>query len=123
MSDPDVSSMFSAQVQGIATLGASVVLGVITIYGYFRKLKVDLSQPATTSSYGDATNREVVTWLAKILDAVSATSHSIKAIEDLISARTRQDELDRAYQRGRDESLDRQTSQVAHALRDQPDRP
>ena len=38
---PDVSGVFSSTVQGYATLGASLVLGLITIYGYFRKLTAE----------------------------------------------------------------------------------
>jgi len=109
MAELDVASVFSTQVQGYATLGASIVLGVITIYGYYRKLKVDLNsdaQPAPTPVLlGDAAN--------------VSTAHNVKVMRDLLAARQHQEELDRAYKMGRDAQLDRNVANVAHALKEQ----
>ena len=123
MAELDVASVFSTQVQGYATLGASIVLGVITIYGYYRKLKVDLNsdaQPAPTPVLlGDAAVREIVGWLSRLLDANVSTAHNVKVMRDLLAARQHQEELDRAYKMGRDAQLDRNVADVAHALKDQ----
>jgi len=100
---PDVSGLFSSTVQGYATLGASLALGIITIYGYYRKLKADNAEPAPPSA---DSMKEIVIWLAKIADLLGDQKH--------------QAEIDRAYNKGRDDALDKAALLVAQKLQDKP---
>jgi hypothetical protein len=97
----DVSGVFSPTVQGYATLGASLVLGLITIYGYFRKLKADDAQPAA-----DPTLKEIAA--------------NTKLIAELMGEQKRQADIDRAYNKGRDDALDKAAALVAQRLHDKP---
>jgi len=116
----DVASSFSSTIQGYATLGASLLLGVLTVYGYYRKLNVDLAPPSTTPQIAaDANLKEIALWLSKLLEAGVASAANTKLIAELLSAQQRSDELERAYKKGRDETLDRATALVAQKLNEQ----
>ena len=113
---PDVSGLFSSQVQGYATLGASLALGIITIYGYFRKLKVDTAEPSGLSA--EPSLKEIVMWLSKLLEAGIASAANTKLIAELIGEQKHQAEIDRAYNKGRDDALDKGAENVARKLQE-----
>ena len=113
---PDVSGLFSSTVQGYATLGASLALGIITIYGYFRKLKVDTAEPSGLSA--EPSLKEIVMWLSKLLEAGIASAANTKLIAELIGEQKHQAEIDRAYNKGRDDALDKAAENVARKLQE-----
>ena len=96
-----------------------MLLGVLTVYGYYRKLNVDLAPPSTTPQIAaDANLKEIALWLSKLLEAGVASAANTKLIAELLSAQQRSDELERAYKKGRDETLDRATALVAQKLKE-----
>ena len=114
-------SVFPAAVQAYATVGVSVVLGFVGIYGYYTKLR---GGAATAVASGlDANTRELVDWLSRILAVNTAQAQNLKEIAAMIAARAHVEELDRAYRQGRDETLDRATAKVADKLSHTPSRP
>ncbi len=117
MADPIAdASGFASTVQGYATVGVSIFLGIVGIYGYFKKFRGDDLPPPI--AIVDSNMRELVGWLTKLLEAGARNAESTHSIEEMIKARTRQDEVDRAYQKGRDEALDKAAALVAQKLKD-----
>jgi hypothetical protein len=111
----EIASIFPASVQAYATVVASFILGTITIYGYFRKMKSDL-----IDSHADVSEKsaaDINSYLQQILEVMKENVAHSSEIIDLIKSRVRQEEVDRAYARGRDDSLDSATRKVASELR------
>lgn len=102
--EPVDLSVFPAQVQAYVTVGVSIVLGIVGIYGYYKKFRGD--PPPSYAADASPNTREIVGWLDKLLDANLTVAANTKAILDVVVNRTHQDDIDRAYLRGRHEAED-----------------
>jgi hypothetical protein len=105
----DIVDVFPASMQAYATVGVSIILGIVGIFGYYKRFRGETQHP-------DVISREVCEWLSKILEVCRSQYSSMKAIEEILISRMHQDEIERAYNRGRDEALDKSSEKVARNL-------
>lgn len=109
MMDMDFSNMLPGSLQAYANFGMAVVVILVGLIGYLRKLRAgsDDAVPANVEANRLATHSVVLDWLDKIHAAVMNNTITTKEIVELLRERARHDELEREYQRGRDDSEDR----------------
>lgn len=110
----EVISLFPTAIQAYATVVASVILGTMTVFTYFRKMKSDLINTHKEVSSLNAT--EIQGWFQKLIDVTNSSNTKIQLIVDALEKHEHQAEMDRAYNKGRDDSLDNATKAVARKL-------
>lgn len=119
MSEPwDVTQLMPASWQAYGTVGASIVLGLIGVAGYFKKVNAQDVAAKPFESVAEPFLRDITKLLQIMADAAVSSARDTKLIAEFNASRQRQDEIDRAYQRGRDEALDKATALVAKNLRE-----
>lgn len=100
----DLHEVLGGDAQAWANAGAAIVIGFITIMGWMRTKRINSTLSATlTASDVYKQLSELKTTTGNVGERVDKILVGIHAIVKMLEQRGHEEELSRAYQRGRDE--------------------
>lgn len=109
MSDLVDFSIFPASVQAYATVGVSVILGFVGIYGYYKKFRGETVSAVAAGPSLDTLmarledqNATICSHLETFGNALGSGITYLEEIRTMMKDKVRRDELEREFQRGRD---------------------